>query len=101
MTTYTYSTVEEFEDSYQDTAVLAEHSKVIVKAISEGFQKELKEVDLFAIDIEHLSQYYVVKAKASEWVSALESCLRHLEKVGCVDEVIDTYQLIQKVKNKK
>lgn len=99
MKTYTYSTVEEFEDSYEDIDVLVEHSKEIVKAISEGFSKKVKEVELFAIDIEKDDNYYVVKAKSSEWSSALESCLRHFEKAGLVDESIDAYQLIQIVKN--
>lgn len=100
MKTYTYSTIEEFEEAYQDSAVLAEHSREMVKAISEGFEKGTKEVEVFAIDIEHLNEFYVVKSKASEWEFALESCLRHLEKVGAVDDAIDTYELIKKIKNK-
>lgn len=100
MKTFTYSTLEEFEEAYEDSAVLAEHSKEILKAISEGFSKGLKEVEFFTIEVDHLEDAYTVKGKAADWEIILESCLRHFEKVGAVDESIDTYQLIQKIKNK-
>ena len=100
MRVFTYNTIEEFENSYQDSAVLAEHSQVMVKLIEKGFNEGKTQVDLFQIEILNNNELYTVKAKAEEWPSAVESCLKHLEKIGAVDEVIDAYQLLQKLKNK-
>jgi hypothetical protein len=101
MKVYTYNTIEEFEDAYQDIETLVEHSKTIVEVLSKAVGTDVKEVDFFQIDINDTAEVYTIKAKRSEWISALESCLSHMEKYGLVDEVIDTYSLIQKLKTEK
>jgi hypothetical protein len=96
MKTYNYSTIEDFEINFEKD--LVEKSTTIVQAIQEGINKNLTEVVPFAIVLESLEGEYIIKIKRTEWANALTSCLKHLEKTEKIDEIIDTYQLLQKLK---
>ncbi len=97
--TFQFGTIDDFENSMEDSQVLANLSKTTVDRLQAGLQAGLNKADLYRIELEDTATIYTVSLSKKDWVTTAQNCLSHLEKVGRVDDVIDTYQLIKQLKN--
>jgi citrate lyase beta subunit len=95
MKTYTYADLTSFEEAMKEPEHLADMAKAVVTAIelANRTKRKVAEVCNVAFDTEDSVESFRVRVPKAEWVNALSSSMKHLEAVGYVDEVIDTYML--------
>jgi hypothetical protein len=97
--TFQFETIDDFENSMEDSEVLANLSKITVDRLQGALQEGLPKVDLYKVELQDTATTYTVSLAKKDWATTAQNCLSHLEKVGRVDDVIDTYQLIKQLKN--
>jgi len=98
ITTLNFETIEDFEKNMEDSNVLAKLSKITVGRIEMGLKENMSKVALYKIELEDIATTYTISLSKKDWVTTAQNCLSHLEKVGMIDDVIDTYQLIKQLK---
>lgn len=94
-----------FDSSYAFAEFFKEKSpevtNMIVHAIREAVQFQKKTAKLFEMTIETEDSVFEISLPRNQWIVALENCLSHYEEWGMSDDAIDTWQLIQQVKEWK
>lgn len=97
MVVFKFNTIEEFEEAFEQPDKLAEFARATSIGIQVAFIEEKQVADVYTIDILGDPNVYKVKIEKKEWKPCLERCLTYMEKMEMVDDVIDAYQLIQKL----
>ncbi len=90
--------LQELEEIFREKSV--DMTNNIRECIQEAFDSNKKTVTLFEIAIDGLDSSFEISLPIKEWGKALENCLKHYEEWEMGDEAIDTYLLIQNIKNK-
>jgi hypothetical protein len=98
MKIFQFNTIKDFEEAFQDLETLVDISKETVQGIVKAIDTNKKVADLYKIDIISDPHLYVVRLPKSEWESTLKNCMSYFEKADRVDETIDTFQLIKRLK---
>lgn len=95
-----FDSVYHMQDYFLSEKGIAESSIHIVKTVEESAEKNSKNTKLYSISL--LEEGYDVSVAISrkDWIPALEQCLKNLEDLEMQDEVIDTYLILKKVKEK-
>ena len=88
--------LEELEDLFKEKTV--DMTNNIKESIEEAMLAKKKTAMLFEIQAEGLDTSFEISITTKEWLTALENCLKHYEEWHMVDDAIDTWQLIQKLK---
>jgi len=70
----------------------------IVSSIREGVEKKSRSVLLFELELETSDDLTSTSLVKSEWKNALEKCIEYYREENEVDLVIDTWELLQKIK---
>jgi hypothetical protein len=78
-----------------------EVTNMIVHAIRESIEFQKKTAKLFEMTIGNEDSVFELSLPRKEWVTVLENCLKHYEEWEMSDDAIDTWQLIQQVKEWK
>lgn len=78
---------------------VVEESKNIVKEIYSALKTKKKSVKTFSIELEDEDMSFIVSIAREDWGNALQTCLKHFEDNEMSDECIDTYMVIQKLKD--
>jgi hypothetical protein len=71
---------------------------IIVDAIRESMQFQKRTADLFEVTWEDSDSVFEISLPKNQWVTALETCLKHYEEWEMGDDALDTYLLIKDVK---
>lgn len=94
-----------FESAYDFAEFFKEKSPeitvAIYSAIKEAVQFQKKTAKLFEISIEDQDSVFEISLPKNQWETALGNCLKHFEEWEMTDDAIDTWQLIQQVKEWK
>jgi|GEM_PF-1483703 len=92
-----YKNQEEFSQAFKKNN--NDITNLMVEGITEAFNNKKKSAQLFTIGFEDEDEYtFEVTLPSTQWVIALEQCLKNYESWDMSDEIIDTYLLIKKVK---
>lgn len=70
----------------------------IVDSVREGIKKKSRSVLLFELELESHDNVITTSLTKSEWKDALEKCIEYYREENEVDLVIDTWELLQKIK---
>lgn len=91
-----FKSTEEFEGLFKrkDLSV----TKSIISGIEKAMQSGKKTALLFEISFEKAENMFEISLPQSQWVTALESCLKHLHALNLSDEQIDCWKLLEAAK---
>ena len=91
-----FNTTEEFEVLFKrkDLSV----TKSIICGIEKAMQAGKKTAPLFEISFDKADNMFEISIPQSQWVIALESCLKHLHSLNLSDEQIDCWKLLEAAK---
>ena len=91
-----FNSTDEFEGLFKrkDLSV----TKSIISGIEKAMQSGKKTALLFEISFEKAENMFEISLPQSQWVTALESCLKHLHALNLSDEQIDCWKLLEAAK---
>lgn len=97
MVKLSFTTTEEFQASMNsdDRRIL----DGIVSGIGKALQHSDSSADLFEIYFEDSLSSFQITLPRTEWQEALNTCIKKYEKEALYDDAIETYQLLEKLKN--
>ena len=96
MKRFTFDEVTDFSDFFSGDN--QEVTDAIVDGIREAYNNGSEEAELFELGFTEEDDFFEVCLPTSEWEQALSKCLEKYENVERYDDVIDTYTLLEKVK---
>lgn len=89
--------VEHLDDIFRTKSV--EMTDTIKTSIQDAYNANKRTAQLFEIEIIGGDNTFEISLGKTQWITALENCLRHYEEWGHSDDAIDTYMLIKKLKD--
>ena len=89
--------LEELNDIFKEKSV--DMTTNIRDSIQEAFASKNKTAFLFEIEVDGMDTSFEISITTKEWETALHNCLNHFREWQMVDDEIDTWQLIQKIKS--
>lgn len=92
-----FHTTDEFEQLFKKKSLSV--TRAIVSGIENAMVKNKRTAPLFEITFEEADMLYEISLPQSQWASALENCLQHLNAEELVDEQIDCWKLLEAVKS--
>ena len=96
MTKLHFETVEQFDQAFKIKS--KKITDAIYQAIEEAVANREKTAMLFEISFDSADVDYEISLPKNQWPKALESCLKHYEELGSVNESIDAWKLLEAVK---
>ena len=91
-----FETTEEFEGLFK------RKTKNVTDAIAGGIQKAMidgkRSALLFEITFAQAETMFEISLPRSQWVQALESCLKHFHELEMSNEAIDCWKLLEAAK---
>ena len=92
-----FKTTEQFEELFKRKT--KEVSDAIVESIQEALENKNRTAHIFEITFDEGDVMYEISLPKSQWKTALQKCLDHYHELEFVDEQIDTWNLIESIKN--
>lgn len=89
--------IEHFGELFKEKTI--EMTDVIKNSIQEAQRSKRKTANLFEVEIDGVDTVLGITLNKSQWIDALETCLKHYEEWEHSDDAIDTYLLIKELKN--
>lgn len=96
MKKFTFDEVTDFSSFFSGDN--QEITDAIADGIREAYETGKEEAELFELGFTASDDFFEVSLGVSEWEQALGKCLEKYEEAERYDDVIDTYTLLQKVK---
>lgn len=94
-----FDTIEDYSEYFSTETPdrKLELTRAVVENITKGLEKKRKTVLIFEVELREIGETYEVSLPSSEWPTAIRQCLKHYEDLEMVDDIIDTYLLLQKI----
>jgi|TARA_R100000479_G_C6331050_1_gene181484 hypothetical protein len=87
---------EEFERVFRGNT--PEVNDAIVESISEAFQFQKDQAEIFSISFGEQEVAYEITLPKKQWATAIQKCLDNYHEWERHDEAIDTYLLLKNIK---
>lgn len=91
-----FRSTEEFEDIFKPKRKYV--TDVIVNSIEQAILGNKRTANLFEITFDNVELAFEISLPRSQWVFALENCVKHYHELELVDEQIDTWKLLEAAK---
>ena len=89
--------IEHFGELFKEKTI--EMTDVIKSSIQEALSSKKRTANLFEVEIDGVETILGITLNKSQWIDALETCLKHYEEWEHSDDAIDTYLLIKQLKD--
>jgi hypothetical protein len=89
--------IEHFGELFKEKTI--EMTDAIKNSIQEAIAKKRRTANLFEVEIEGVETVLGITLNKSQWIDALQTCLKHYEEWEHSDDAIDTYLLIKDLKD--
>lgn len=73
-------------------------TNTIVEVIGEIYKTRKKSAPIFEITLMDANGVFEVSLPRSEWEKSLQNCIKYYSESDMYDEAVDTYSLLEKVK---
>lgn len=92
-----FRTTEEFDGVFKRKT--REITDAMVEGIRDAMQANKDKAHIFQITFDDVDLLYEISLPKSQWKQALQSCLDHYHELEDADSCIDTWSLLELVKN--
>lgn len=96
VTSFEFETVEEFEEFAENAR--DKICSCILFSLGKAFEEGENDPIIFDVTVRHDTNIYEIFLNKSEWITGLTTCIEVFTDRNLPDEAIDTYLLIQKLK---
>lgn len=91
-----FENTNEFEVLFKNKSI--EVTNAIYLGIEKAMQDGKKTAMLFEVTFEEAEKMFEISLPRSQWVQALESCLKHFHELEMSNEAIDCWKLLEAAK---
>jgi hypothetical protein len=92
-----FESLQELDAMFKDSCV--EMTNTIRDSIQQAYDNKKRVANLFEIQMDGIDSVLEISLSKKEWTTALDNCLKQYTEWGMSDSAIDTYLLIQNLKN--